>query len=415
MKSIFSKLIIFGLVSILFISASFAENGITKDEIVFGQSAAFKGSSAALGTELWRGAQAYIDHVNASGGVHGRKIRIKALDDSYNGNKTLINTINLIKKEKVFNLFGYVGTPTIVKALPAIQKFSEENVVLFSNFTGAQPQREKPHNKNVFNIRASYKEETSEIVKNLVALGHSKIAVFIQFDAYGRSGADGVSKELSKSNLKIVAEATYKRGADFKTDMAKQVKFIKESGATAVVSVGSYKACAAFIRDSRKMGFSGAIANVSFVGADSLLAILKQEEKASGTRLTHKLLNSQVVPPWTDQTIPLVAEYQKMMDQYNPQVPSHLKETDYKSSKYGFVSLEGFLNAKILIEILKRAPQKIDRLNFIRTIHSTKNLDVGLSTKVLFSKDKHQAFKKVFITTIENGEYVLVNNWNKFK
>jgi branched-chain amino acid transport system substrate-binding protein len=385
------------------------------EELVFGQSAAFSGSSKALGSELWRGAQAYFDYTNKNGGVNGRRIRIEALDDGYEGNRTLINTINLVNKKKVFNLFGYVGTPTIVKALPGIQKLSKKNITLFSNFTGAQPQREEPHRKNVFNIRPSYRQETSEIVKHLVKIGHRQIAVFIQFDAYGRSGADGVGKELKRHNLKITAEATYKRGIEYKTNVLKQVEYIKESGATAVVSIGSYNACAAFIRDARNSGFKGPIANVSFVGADSLLRLLKNEETISGVKLTHKLINSQVVPPWNDISIPLVKEYQEMMDKFKPKIPIELKAINYTSSKYGFVSLEGFLNAKVLVSILKKAPKELTRREFIKAVESTDSLDIGLPETISFSSQKHQALNKVYLTTIQNGEYIIIKNWDQFK
>ena len=119
--------------------ASLDTPGISPSEVLLGQSAAFTGNSASLGTELWRGAQAYFDSVNAKGGVHGRKIRVISLDDKYDGDITLQNTLSLINDKKAFALFGYVGTPTLVKALPVIQSFSAEGIFLFSDFTGAQP------------------------------------------------------------------------------------------------------------------------------------------------------------------------------------------------------------------------------------------------------------------------------------
>ena len=142
---LFFQFLIFGSLN------GFAQTpGINKSEIIFGQSAAFKGTSSALGSELWRGSEAYFKHINSQGGIHGRKIKVVSLDDGYEGNVTLTNTIKLVSKKKVFGLFGYVGTPTIVKALPVIQKYSRQGVFLFSNFTGAQPQREPPHNQYVF-------------------------------------------------------------------------------------------------------------------------------------------------------------------------------------------------------------------------------------------------------------------------
>lgn len=392
-----------------------ASDGVTDSEIILGQSAAFKGTSAALGSELWRGAAAYFRNVNRQGGVKGRKIRVVSLDDGYEGKATITNTIRLITRDKVFALFGYVGTPTIVKALPVIQKFSKTGIFLFSDFTGAQPQREAPHKDYVINIRSSYRQETAGLVHNLVKLGYKKFGVFIQNDAYGQSGADGVRRALEEHDLEILAEATYKRGTPYSSSMERQVQILQDAGVEVVVSIGAYAACAAFIRDMRLSGFRGPIANVSFVGADSLLELLLKEEKKQNKKITDRLINSQVVPPWSDTSIPLVKEYREMMDRYQPRVPDDLRDPNYKPPRYSFVSLEGFLNAKIFVELLKRAPKKLTRSGFIRVVESTSNLDAGLGTPVSFSRNKHQGLDSVFFTTIKNGRYVIIKNWNDFK
>lgn len=389
--------------------------GITQQEITFGQSAAFKGASASLGRELWRGSQAYFNYINSHGGVHGRKIKVISLDDGYEGNQTLLNTINLVKKKNVFALYGYVGTPTIVKALPVIQKFSNEGLVLFSNFTGAQPQRENPHKKYVFNVRSSYRQETEGLVDHLIKIGYKKIGVFIQYDAYGRSGADGVERALKKYHLNLVGEATYKRGSKYQESMLEQFNILKKQGVEAIISIGSYEACAAFIRDARMSGFHGPIANVSFVGAEPLLSLLQKTEKEKKVDLTYKLINSQVVPPWSDTSVPLVKEYQEVMDQYATNLPKHLSDNNTPSSKYGFISLEGFLNAKVLVEGLKKSPKNINRENFIQALESLTNVDVGLDKKVSFSKEKHQGLDVVYFTTVKDDMYVSIKDWSIFK
>ncbi len=373
-----------------------AETGVTDSEILLGQSAAFKGAAAGLGTELWRGAQAYFDKVNAAGGVNGRKIRVVSMDDGYEGDVTLPNTVKLITQDNVFALFGYVGTPTLVKALPAIQNYSDQGLFLFSNFTGAQPQREPPHNKYVFNVRASYRQETAALVKNFEKLGLNKIGIFIQNDAYGRSGEDGVARALKEKGLAIVAETTYERNVPYETDMDKQVADLKAAGADAVICVGAYNQCAAFIRDVRKAGWDVPIANLSFVGANQLLLKLVEEEKASGKTMTAHLVNSQVVPCWTDTSNALVAEYRADMDQDNPQLPPELQDPGYKPFPYSFGALEGYLNAKIFVAILKKTPAKLTRKSFIKAAESTKGLDLGMGSKLSFSPANHQASSQVF-------------------
>ncbi len=410
MKSRFWKSIL-GIITFLALGLSArAETGVTADEIVLGQSAAFKGPAAGLGTEVWRGAQACFDKVNAEGGVNGRKIRVAALDDGYEGDVTLPNTVKLVTQEKVFGLFDYVGTPTLVKALPAIQQFSGDGLFLFSAFSGAQPQREAPNDKFVFNIRASYRQETAALVKNLTKLGLKKIGVFIQDDAYGRSGEDGVVRALKSEGLTLTAETTYQRNVPYETSMAPAMGALKASGCQAVIAVGAYTQCAAFIRDARNAGWDVPIANLSFVGADQLLKKLGEEGKTSGKDMTAHLVNSQVVPPWTDTSVPLVAEYREAVDKDNPQLPAELQDPNYKPAQYSFGALEGYLDAKAFVEILKKTPANLTRASFIKAAESSKSLNVG-GVPLSFSKSNHQASNKVFFTTVENGQWTSLKDW----
>src|SRR5439155_973496 len=168
--------------------------GVTATEVRIGMSAAFRGTAAGLGTEFYRGAQAYYDEMNTRGGVHGRAITVVSLDDNYEPNPCIKNTIHLLEKESVFTLSNYVGTPTLTRALPVIKRYADQSVVLVGNFTGAQPQREAPYADQVFNIRASYRQEMMALVERFWSLGARSFGVFYQIDAYGRSGTDGVAR-----------------------------------------------------------------------------------------------------------------------------------------------------------------------------------------------------------------------------
>jgi putative Ca2+/H+ antiporter (TMEM165/GDT1 family) len=142
---------------------------------------------------MWRGATAAFAEANAAGGVNGRTVRLVVADDAYDAEKAAIAVGQLISREHVFALFGGVGTPTIVKALPVVLKhFNSDGLFYFANFTGAQTQREPPYAKAVFNVRASYREETKAMVDAFVAMGKTRIGIFVQDDAYGTSGRDGV-------------------------------------------------------------------------------------------------------------------------------------------------------------------------------------------------------------------------------
>ena len=181
-------------------------------DIVLGMSAAFRGPSRGLGIELYRGTMAYLEHVNRNGGIDGRKIVIKAYDDGYNPLPAIENTIRLVEKDDPFLLYGYVGTPTVTRILPLLKLYQERKIYLFCPFTGALPQRQPPYDQFVFNLRASYYQETAGLVDHLVDIGRERIAVFYQIDAFGRGGWDGVRTALAGKKLRVVGEATYRRG-----------------------------------------------------------------------------------------------------------------------------------------------------------------------------------------------------------
>lgn len=347
----FKRTLIFLIPIIL---ALFAPVAAWAEDIVLGMSAAFRGSSKALGIELYRGSMAYIQEINRLGGINGQQIVIQAYDDGYNPIPTINNTIKLIEKDEVFLLFNYVGTPTVTRILPLLSRYQNRHIYLFFPFTGAQPQRQIPYEKFVFNLRASYQQETAGLVDNFLKINRKRIAVFYQADAYGRSGWDGVKRELEKHDLKMVGEATYRRGTAYSDSLKEQVEILKKMNPDAIVSIGAYAACAAFIRDARDAGLEVPIANISFVGSESLLNLLLQTSQTMGKDYTKNLINSQVVPSYEDTSLPAVREYRKLMLEHNPMPPPEYTSSDYKPLPYSFVSLEGFLNAKLLVEILRR-------------------------------------------------------------
>jgi branched-chain amino acid transport system substrate-binding protein len=256
------------------------------EDLALGMSAAFSGPSRGLGIELYRGAMAYLEHINRGGGVHGKKIVMKAYDDGYHPIPAIQNTIKLIAEDHVFVLFGYVGTPTVTRVLPLLKSYGDQSVYLLFPFTGAQPHRQPPYQEYVFSLRASYQEETEGLVNRFVSVSRKRIGVFYQADAYGRGGWDGVRRALAKhGGLKIVAEATYRRGTPYSQRLNEQVDILKNAAPDAVIAIGSYAACAAFIRDARDAGWRIPVANVSFVGSESLAALLLESGRATGAVL----------------------------------------------------------------------------------------------------------------------------------
>ena len=386
--------------------------GVSADEFVLGTSAAFSGPSRGLGIELYRGATAYFEHVNRAGGVGGRRIRQKIYDDGYQPDPAVQNSTTLTLDDDVFLLFGYVGTPTVTRVLPLLKKFQDRDMFLFFPFTGAAPQREPPYGDFAFNLRASYGQETAGLVDNFVAVGRRRIAVFYQADAYGRSGWAGVRKALARHGERIVGEATYQRGTKFTSVMRDQVNILKAANPEAVICIGSYAACAAFARDAVDLGLNVPLANLSFVGSENMLKLLS-EGRDDAERYTQLLVNSQVVPSYEDVSIPAVREYREFMARYNPEVPAELVTEEYTPFAHSFVSLEGFLDAKLLVEILRRLGDNPSRQGLEQAVFTIRDFDLGIGELVSFGPDRRQGLQGVYYTVVDEGRFVTLDDWER--
>jgi branched-chain amino acid transport system substrate-binding protein len=358
--------------------------------IVIGVSNVQSGASQSLGRNLLRGSRAYFDRVNGDGGINGQQIAIILKDDKYEPNPAVQNTHDLIEKDKVFFLFDYVGTPTLTRVLPLLKYYEREKIVNVAPFSGADPQRTPPYDRFVFNIRASYREETRALVRYLHAMGFRRIGFLGQADAYGKSGEIGVTTALSELGLEIVETVTYRRNQAFAADMTSQVNILRDAGADAVIAVGVYGPCGAFIRDARSAGWNVPVANVSFVGSEIMLDLLRDSSKKLGRDLTGGLINSQVVPSTDDLQYPLVTDFRA----HTP------------PDSYGFVALEGWLNAVVVTEALRRAGPGASREDFIRAMESLHGWDPGVGVELEFSPASHQGLHQVWLTRTEKGRWV---------
>jgi ABC-type branched-subunit amino acid transport system substrate-binding protein len=384
------------------------------DDIVIGMSAAFTGPSRALGIELYRGSMAYLEAVNRAGGVHGRNIVIRAYDDRYDPTLAVQNTIKLVEEDDVFVLANYVGTPTVTRVLPLLKSYRKKDTFLFFPFSGAAPQREPPYDEFVFNLRASYHDETEGLVDHFARVGRTKIAVFYQADAYGRGGWEGIKNALDRRGLRIQGEATYRRGTAFSESLKQQVDILKATDPDAIISIGAYAACAAFIRDARDSGWNVPIANVSFVGSASMEDLLLELASASGRDYGSNLVNSQVVPSYEDLSVPAVKEYRQRMDEYGAKVPPPWDASDYRPLTYSFVSFEGFLNAKLLVKILTDLGPMPAKNRIKDTVENLRSFDLGIGEPISFGPKQHQGSDRVYYTAPRNGGFVPFANWDQW-
>ncbi len=375
------------------------EAGVDDDSITFGQSAAFSGPAQDLGIEMRRGIEMAFAEANEAGGVFGRALELVSLDDAYEPEAAIANTMELIEEENVFALIGAVGTPTSRSAVPVAHA---EDVPYIAPFTGAAFLRDRQWS-NVINLRASYYQETEKIVDFLTtSLGIDRIGVFYQDDSFGQAGLRGVQIALERRGLQMVGTGVYPRNTRaVKTGLLD----LRSANPDAVVLVGAYQPVAHFIAWAKQIGFEPHFMTISFVGSNALIEELGPA--SSGIFVT------QVVPPphddegpvvidggilrtigtdSTDSSLPIVERYRHLLARMYPETPP------------GFVSLEGYLAGRLVVSILESCGVSPDRTCFLETMAYGHVIDLG-GFSIRFGND-NQGSDAVYLTVVDDqGRY----------
>jgi branched-chain amino acid transport system substrate-binding protein len=368
------------------ISSAWAETpGVTGNSILIGSCSALDGPARFLGSQTVLGATAYLHSVNDEGGVFGRKVQLVAHDDGYDPEKAPA-CFDRTTSEGVFALGFFVGTPTAKVYLPMAQ---EAKIPVVGLFTGAQMLYE-PLKHYIINVRASYYDETREQVDQLWEVNVRKIGVIYQNDAFGKTVLEGVKLALEKHHSGPVAMGTFERNT---VDVDAGLKEVMAARPQAVVAVGPYAPVAAIVKKAHAVDWRPQFLTVSFVGTEEF--IKEAGSDAEGTIIT------QVVPPYDHTDYPTVALYRKCLEKYNPATP------------LSFVSFEGFVDAMVLVEGLKRAGEDLNREKFITAIESIHSMNFGLGPLLIlnYSAADHKGFDRVYPTVVRNGQPVPITNW----
>ncbi len=361
--------------------------GVTDKEILIGSCSALEGPSHFLGTETVTGAKAYFAMTNDAGGVDGRKLKLLAYDDSYDPAKTEA-CFNRLMEQKVFAFGFFVGTPTAVKYIPMAES---NKIPVIGLFTGAQTLY-SPLRHWVVNVRSSYFDETREQIDGMWGtLGYKKIGVIYPEDAFGAAVLEGVKAALKPHSAEPIAVASYQRQT---AQVGGAIDTVKAAKPDAVVVVGPSNTVAPILKQSHAKGWKPLFLTVSFVGTDEL--ILEAGPDAEGTVIT------QVVPPYYLTDFKTVALYRRELVKYFP------------SAQPNFVSLEGFVDAMVLVEGLKHTGKDLTREGLIRGIESIHDLDLGLGPqlKLNYSAKNHKGFDHVIPTVIRGGRAVPFTDWS---
>jgi len=374
--------------------------GVTDSEIRFGISAPFSGPAKELGQNMKLGIESAFNAANANGGVYGRKLRLVAADDGYEPARTTAAMTQLYEKDQVFGLIGNVGTPTAVVALPYAL---DRKMLFFGAFTGAGLLRSDPPDRYVFNYRASYAEETAAVVNYLVKVKRllpEQIAVFAQQDAYGDAGFSGVEKairSLRGGNDSPILRLNYQRNTVDVDDAVAQLQQVQQQALQqksrppikAVIMVPTYRAAAKFIEKTRDLYPDMIYTSVSFVGSTALA----NELMLLGKKYATGVIVTQVVPALEGHSS-LVLDYKSALAKYFPG-----EAPDY-------VSLEGYVDATVLVAALKQNGAQLDTEKLVATFENLRDLDIGLGTPMTFSSSEHQGVHKVWGTQLDaDGRY----------
>jgi len=361
--------------------------GVTETSVLFGQSAGLTGPASELGQAMRLGIQAAFNEANENGGVAGRTLELRSLDDAYEPEAAVINTRQLIEESEVFALIGAVGTPTSRAAVPIA---AAAGVPYIAPFTGAELLRTNAP-QNVINLRASYYQETEELVAHLINdLGIRRIGVMYQEDSFGQAGYQGVSQALAQRELDPVMVSVYRRNT---TAVKTGLLDLIAARPDAVILIGAYEPVASVIAWARELDFDPIMLTISFVGSNALARALGA--RAQGTVV------SQVVP------FPL-ADTPSIVDAYRQALKRVSADTEP-----GFVSLEGYLAGRLAVTALERAGQNLTRQAFLDSLLLGDDFEIG-GFQMNFDGD-NQGSDQVFLTVLDkSGRYRPIDSLNEF-
>ena len=352
---------------------------VDASSIKLGQSIALSGPLSELGQAMHQGAKAGFAAINGNGGVNGRRIDLMASDDGYDVKRSLENVKGFLADPGIFALFNCMGTPMVEAMLPSVL---ESGIPYFAPFSGALSAR--PANaKNVFNIRASYPEEAQQLVQHLATVGIKRIAIAYQNNTFGKEIFTATQLAMAKFKVEATAIVTVENSA---ADAGSAAAKVATSQPQAVLLGLAGKPTIEFVKAIRAQRKGLPLYALSIMGAAATL-------KAIGVDATG-IAVSQVVPLPNNSILPIVRDFQQAWKASNTALePSHL-------------ALEGYINARVFAEALRRAGKTPSRSAFIDSTWAMKKFDLG-GFDVSFSASDKNASRFVELTMVaSDGRFI---------
>ena len=364
-----------------------AEIGVTDNEIFVASCLDLEKSAKVQSHDLVTAAEAYIKSVNDQGGIHGRKIRHKVFNDSYEPDQA-IECFNEIEKAGAFALFMSYGSPTGAKY--AHMALSNK-VPYFPAGSGASFFYE-PVNHYLFVARASFIDEGRETVNHLWNdLKFRKFGAIYQDDAGGAMILQGVRKRLEQLNAPEIALGSFPRNT---LDVDQAMTQVRAKNPDVVFLLGPYTPFVEVLKKAKAQNW-----HPLFVAVGPRDPLVKAGDAAEGVVIT------QIVPPPDHTKLKGVAHMRALLGKYAPK------------DKPSFYSDEGYASAVLFIEGLKRAGRDLTREKFVDAVESIHDFDMGFGPNFIASFDKksHGAFHSVFFTVVKNGKAVVFEDWHTLK
>ncbi|HRH04598.1 MAG TPA: ABC transporter substrate-binding protein [Burkholderiaceae bacterium] len=341
---------------------SWAENGVSKGSILIGQSITLQGGKNDYGMAVMAGIETYLNDVNSKGGVYGRQIVLKTMDDDNKSDKAEANARELINKEKAFLIFGSIeGGPST-----AVMKVTNELKVPFFGPMAGSPTLRRPHQPLVFPVRAEHREEFRAMIKQAKSLGISKVAFLRSDSEVGQQHLANVKLICEELGMQFVLDMPFKSDVS-DAQLTALTQQVEQSGAQMVLNHGSVGIYEKFIRKLHDKG--GVHPAIYAVNSGSA-----QMAKHLGP-LAQGIIFSQVVPsPWEKKTA-VTREYQEAFKRIKP------------SQDFSYGSLEGYITAKALVLSLRQAGPNLTRESFVKGL-SNASFDIN-DIKVVYKPNDH--------------------------
>lgn len=332
-------------------NARFAHAATTppSNALIIGCSAALTGPLAGLGQGIQQGVNAAFAEINQQGGINGRPLHYSLVDDAYQPESSLSNVKQLLSNSKVLALMGCMGTPNNTAFTPLIEA---SDIAHLGPLTGAASLR-KTSIKNVFHVRASYTDEVKRLVDNLVSMNLRDLTIAYLDNGFGKELLQVGLNALSATGLKPMAQVAV--ATDGK-NVDSAVSEILASKPSAVLMFTAGNVSVAVTAAARKVSPGLPLAGLSVTYTAAGIAQLG--DTASGIAIT------MIMPDAMAAKHLIVRRYQKAM--------RILDQTDFNTS-----SLEGYVNAQLMIESLKKAGPNPSRSKVHAAIGDIRNLDLG--------------------------------------